>query len=96
MVKVETKSDGQGSDFSRKPFSELEVAYKHIGIYGYRTDTLRTISKLPQSEREVTERLEQLRWLDNGFKIQVAETEHESNSVDTPEDLEQILREKNL
>jgi 3-deoxy-manno-octulosonate cytidylyltransferase (CMP-KDO synthetase) len=96
VVKVETKSDGQGSDFSRKPFSELEVAYKHIGIYGYRTDTLRTISKLPQSEREVTERLEQLRWLDNGFKIQVAETEHESNSVDTPEDLEQILREKNL
>ena len=96
VVKVETKSDGQGSNFSRKPFSELEVAYKHIGIYGYRTDTLRTISKLPQSEREVTERLEQLRWLDNGFKIQVAETEHESNSVDTPEDLEQILREKNL
>jgi 3-deoxy-manno-octulosonate cytidylyltransferase (CMP-KDO synthetase) len=96
VVKVETKSDGQGSNFSRKPFSELEVAYKHIGIYGYRTDTLRTISKLPQSEREVTERLEQLRWLDNGFEIQVAETEHESNSVDTPEDLEQILREKNL
>ena len=96
VVKVETKSDGRGSDFSRKPFSELEVAYKHIGIYGYRADTLRTISKLPQSEREVTERLEQLRWLDNGFEIQVAETEHESNSVDTPEDLEQLLREKNL
>lgn len=96
VVKVESDDAGRGLNFSRKPFTELEDAYKHIGIYAYRVDTLKTISKLPQSERELAEKLEQLRWLDNGFEIQVTETEHESNSVDTPEDLEQLLREKNL
>ncbi len=92
VVKVNTKS----VDFSRKPFSTLDKSYKHIGIYAYRVDTLKIVSKLPQSERELTERLEQLRWLDNGFQIQLAETEHESNSVDTPEDLKRLLREKNI
>lgn len=96
VVKVETDDAGRGLNFSRKPFSQLEDAYKHIGIYAYRVETLKIISKLPQSERELAEKLEQLRWLDNGFEIQVTETEHESNSVDTPEDLEQLLREKNL
>ncbi|MGB0369321.1 MAG: 3-deoxy-manno-octulosonate cytidylyltransferase, partial [Flavobacteriales bacterium] len=83
-------------DFSRKAFSSLEESYKHIGIYAYRVDTLKTISQLPQSQRELDEKLEQLRWLDNGFEIQLAETEHESNSVDTPEDLEALLKLKNL
>ena len=96
VVKVDKTSSNEGLNFSRKPFSTLDKSYKHIGIYAYRADTLKVISKLPQTERELTERLEQLRWLDNGFRIQLAETEHESNSVDTPEDLARLLRQKNL
>lgn len=91
VVKVRQTATNKAIDFSRKPFSALEHAYKHIGIYGYRADTLRVISKLPQSANELAERLEQLRWLDNGFEIDLAETEHESNSIDTPNDLAQML-----
>jgi 3-deoxy-manno-octulosonate cytidylyltransferase (CMP-KDO synthetase) len=65
--------------------------YKHIGIYGYRASVLMSISELPQTELEKSESLEQLRWLENGCRIQLAETEHESNSVDTPEDLDRML-----
>ena len=64
--------------------------YKHIGIYGYRTQTLAEICKLTPSENEKTERLEQLRWLDNGYKIKVGITTFESLSVDTPEDIGKI------
>jgi 3-deoxy-manno-octulosonate cytidylyltransferase (CMP-KDO synthetase) len=64
--------------------------YKHIGIYGYRTQTLAEICKLPPSENEKTERLEQLRWLDNDYKIKVGITTFESLSIDTPEDIEKI------
>ena len=95
-VKVNKSSAGQALNFSRKGFSSLETSYKHIGIYAYRVDTLKIIAKLPQSQRELDEKLEQLRWLDNGFEIQLAETEHESNSVDTPEDLEALLSLKNI
>ena len=96
VVKVNKSSAGQALNFSRKGFSSLETSYKHIGIYAYRVDTLKIIAKLPQSQRELDEKLEQLRWLDNGFEIQLAETEHESNSVDTPEDLEALLSLKNI
>jgi len=91
VVKVSKTTENKAINFSRKAFSTLEDSYKHIGIYAYRADTLKTISKLPQSSNEIRERLEQLRWLDNGFEIQLAETEHESNSVDTPEDLARML-----
>ena len=64
--------------------------YKHIGIYAFRTNTLKDICKLPQSKNEIRERLEQLRWLDNGYKIKVGITTFESLSVDTPEDIEKI------
>mgnify|MGYP006217392865 CR=1 FL=1 len=67
-----------------------QAYYKHIGIYGYRSQTLAEICKLPPSENEKTERLEQLRWLDNGYKIKVGITTFESLSVDTPEDIEKI------
>ena len=67
-----------------------QTYYKHIGIYGYRTQTLTEICKLPASENEKTERLEQLRWLDNGYKIKVGITAFESLSIDTPEDIEKI------
>lgn len=62
--------------------------YKHIGMYGYRAETLLKISKLPQSDIELAESLEQLRWLSNGFMIKTAETEWESLGIDTPDDLE--------
>ncbi|MCF8465397.1 MAG: 3-deoxy-manno-octulosonate cytidylyltransferase [Flavobacteriales bacterium] len=96
VVKVSRTASNKAINFSRKAFSTLDASYKHIGIYAYRTDTLKTISKLPQSSNELRERLEQLRWLDNSFEIQLAETEHESNSVDTPQDLERLLRQQNL
>ena len=96
VVKVNRTDSNEAVYFSRKPFHALIDSYKHIGIYAYRAQTLKIISKLPQSANELAERLEQLRWLDNGFKIQLAETEHESNSVDTPEDLQRLLRSRNL
>ncbi|MFM1875345.1 MAG: 3-deoxy-manno-octulosonate cytidylyltransferase [Bacteroidota bacterium] len=95
VVKVNRAGSGQAIYFSRRPFHNLEDSFKHIGIYAYRVETLKIISKLPQSENELAERLEQLRWLDNGFEIQLAETEHESNSVDTPEDLQRLLHQRN-
>lgn len=70
------------------------VYYKHIGIYGYRKDVLLDIVQLPPSMLELTESLEQLRWLENGYPIQCALTDHESLAVDTPEDLEEILKRK--
>ena len=64
--------------------------YKHIGIYGYRTSVLRKIVELPVSTLELAESLEQLRWLDNGYSINVQITEFESIAVDTPADLLKI------
>jgi 3-deoxy-manno-octulosonate cytidylyltransferase (CMP-KDO synthetase) len=61
--------------------------YKHIGIYGYRADILEQITQLPPSALELAESLEQLRWLENGFRITTALTEFETIGIDTPEDL---------
>jgi 3-deoxy-manno-octulosonate cytidylyltransferase (CMP-KDO synthetase) len=62
--------------------------YKHVGMYAYRTDVLQAITKLALSPLEKVESLEQLRWLENGFKIKVAKTTVETMCVDTPEELE--------
>lgn len=61
--------------------------YKHIGIYAYKALTLSEITKLPQGILEKAESLEQLRWLENGYKIKVGITDFETVGIDTPEDL---------
>ena len=61
---------------------------KHLGIYAYRKDVLRQVTQLPQSSLVIAESLEQLRWLQNGFKIKVGTTDVETVGIDTPQDLE--------
>ena len=71
---------------------------KHIGLYAYRTEVLKEISRLPQSSLELAESLEQLRWLQNGYKIKVGLTASETIGIDTPEDLqkaEEFLKSRN-
>ncbi|HZG00787.1 MAG TPA: hypothetical protein VEY71_07280, partial [Chitinophagales bacterium] len=106
-VKAVVNRKGQALYFSRHPVPFFRNApqnewlqhgayYKHIGIYGYQADTLREITKLLVSPLELSESLEQLRWLDHGYAIQTAVTQWESIGVDTPEDLakaETLLRE---
>jgi 3-deoxy-manno-octulosonate cytidylyltransferase (CMP-KDO synthetase) len=62
--------------------------YKHIGLYAYRYDILKELTALKRSELEITESLEQNRWIENGYKIRTAVTIWESFGIDTPEDLE--------
>ena len=61
---------------------------KHLGIYAYRREVLAEITRLPQSPLEIAESLEQLRWLQNGYRIRVDETDVETVGIDTPEDLQ--------
>lgn len=65
--------------------------YKHIGLYAYRAETLKEITTLPPSSLELAESLEQLRWLENGYKIKVGITGRETIGIDTPEDMEKAL-----
>ncbi len=70
---------------------------KHIGIYAYRRNVLKAVTQLPQSSLEKAESLEQLRWLQNGYRIKVGLTEVETVGIDTPDDLkraEQLLAER--
>ena len=71
---------------------------KHLGLYAYRADVLAEITRLPQSSLELAESLEQLRWLQNGFRIKVGLTDVETVGIDTPEDLaraEEFFRREN-
>jgi 3-deoxy-manno-octulosonate cytidylyltransferase (CMP-KDO synthetase) len=74
-------------NFPEQEWLKYSTYYKHIGIYGYRTDTLKTISKLPKTNLEITESLEQLRWIENGYTINAEITLQESIAIDTPDDL---------
>ncbi len=68
------------------------IFYKHIGIYGYQKNILEQLTQLPVSRLEQAEALEQLRWLENGYTIKCGITQLESASIDTPEDLQAMMR----
>jgi 3-deoxy-manno-octulosonate cytidylyltransferase (CMP-KDO synthetase) len=103
VVKVVTDRQGDAIYFSRCPIpyhrdasqaAERSPApyFKHIGLYVYRRDFLLRYPALPVGPLEQAERLEQLRALENGFRIRVVETEYESLGVDTPQDLERVAQ----
>lgn len=108
-VKVVMASNGNALYFSRHPIPfqrnverstwlSKGAFYKHIGIYAYRSDTLRQVAALPVSQLESAESLEQLRWLENGLPIRMAVTTSDNLSIDTPDDLvraERFLETRN-
>ena len=86
------KTTGIAEMFSRKVIACADGShYRHIGIYAYRADVLTKITTLPQSPLEIAERLEQLRWLENGYCIRVGVTDTPTIGIDTPEDLEKAI-----
>ena len=93
-VKVVTDRSGYALYFSRSivPYQRDEKMnseyFLHVGVYAYKKDALITFTKLPQSQLEKIEKLEQLRYLENGIKIKMAETDYNNIAIDTPEDLE--------
>ena len=105
VVKVVFNKDYKALYFSRqtipflrkvekdeKKWMEQRTFYKHIGIYAYKADVLKSIARLPQSSLELAECLEQLRWMENSYEIKMGITEYESYSIDTPQDVEKCLK----
>jgi len=96
IVKVVKTKSNKALYFSRAtiPFKrDLDSlfsvkAFQHIGIYAYRNKALQSLTNLQESDLELTEKLEQLRWLENGYTIHTFETEYNGFGIDTPEDLE--------
>ena len=76
----------------REEWLSRHTFYKHIGLYAFRTEVLRAVTALPPSTLERAESLEQLRWLENGYRIGVAVTDCETVGIDTPEDLAKAER----
>ena len=104
-VKVVVDSLKQAIYFSRSPIPFIRGSepvnwldkftfYQHIGIYAYRFEILEKITKLVPSSLEKAESLEQLRWIENGFKIKTEMSDYESIAVDTPDDLLNIINKK--
>jgi 3-deoxy-manno-octulosonate cytidylyltransferase (CMP-KDO synthetase) len=77
---------------AKENWIEQYTFYKHIGIYGFKTETLKRLNNLPVSALESAEALEQLRWIENGYRIHTAITDKESQAIDTPQDLEKLLK----
>jgi 3-deoxy-manno-octulosonate cytidylyltransferase (CMP-KDO synthetase) len=98
VVKTVLDFDGNALYFSRAPIpwvrdtaSKIQVRHwKHLGLYVFQRDALLEYPTLPQGDLERIEQLEQLRWLENGWKIRVAEVEHDAVSVDVPEDVMRV------
>ena len=102
-VKITFNTDNEALYFSREVIPHIKGVdkkewhkhfqyYRHVGTYAYRSDILQKITQLVPSELEKAESLEQLRWLEHGFKIKLAVTEFDSHCIDTPEDVEKVLR----
>jgi 3-deoxy-manno-octulosonate cytidylyltransferase (CMP-KDO synthetase) len=105
VVKVVLDFDGNALYFSRAPIPWVRDRggpvharhLKHLGLYSFRREALLDFPTFPQGDLERVEQLEQLRWLENGYRIRVVETEFDSIGVDVPEDVlrvEQLLGEK--
>ena len=98
VVKTVLDFDGNAIYFSRAPIpwvrdtaGKIQVRHlKHLGLYVFQRDALLEYPTLPQGELERVEQLEQLRWLENGWKVRVAEVEHDAISVDVPEDVARV------
>ncbi len=101
-IKVVLDKDKNGIYFSRSPIPHIANTphpdwlkktsfYKHIGIYAWRTETLKALLKLPASDLDKLESLEQLRWIYNGYKIRTIETTVETPNIDVPEDVQSVL-----
>lgn len=102
-VKVVIDKNMDALYFSRSPipffrgkdnseWGKNHTYYKHLGLYGYRKEALLKYNQLKPSELEAAEALEQLKWLENGFKMRVGITEHNSYAIDTPDDLKELLK----
>lgn len=79
-------------DTEMSNWSKNHIFYMHLGLYGYRTETLKKITRLERSPLEIAESLEQNRWIENGFCIRTAITSSESIGIDTPDDLEKAKK----
>ena len=82
----------QRSGEAPETWRNAHVYFKHLGLYAYRAEVLREITKLKQSPLELAEKLEQLRWLENGYRIRVAITDLPNYGVDVPEDLDLVVK----
>lgn len=98
-VKVTIDKNGKALYFSRFPIPFVRDAqsvqptyFQHLGIYAYRYKTLKKLIRLKPSNLELCEKLEQLRWLENGYSIFTASCQYNGIGIDTPEDLEQLLK----
>ena len=94
-MKCTFDSSGSALYFSRSPIPGQQLTgfsgfFHHVGIYGYTREALAGFSALPPSRHEKIEKLEQLRFLDNGFRISVVQTDYRSIGVDIPEDIRKI------
>jgi len=83
-------------DVNHTEWLDKHIFYKHIGMYAYRADILKEITQLPQSSLEKAESLEQLRWIESGYRIRVGYTNVETIGIDTPEDMEKALNRLHL
>lgn len=100
IVKTVLDFDGNALYFSRAPIpwvrdsaSKIQVRHlKHLGLYVFQREALLEYPTLPQGDLERIEQLEQLRWMENGWKIRVGEVEHDAVSVDVPADVERVER----